>query len=420
MGAVKNVPDPSRVKRFEGMRVDDLVEEISVRPIEYIPIIYPLYREFTELLSGRRYITRDALLANIKHLAAGGDPEQVDPGLETVLVAGLFSSGGNRYPSVRPFGSIITREDIDAYHYQYNYDYWEARRGDVIAKNYGLREGDPFYNILIRACVKYAPSFRGIPSFAALSGVLPDILPHVRETKRLSVLYPGAGFHVAPLVTAMQLIDRGVIDEARFTYTEIDESDHDYLTKILRLSAENGIFDSLSIGQWVDFGANGREQGFVAIYKGRPIRIVFALNRSGEAYYRDEYLEDTDLVVIHDPKSGPFEGSTELLAKILLTKAGRFAGKEQAVIIEGKIEASYDTVENSFPAWMRQWELPGPYGHCDGPDGVGEVEKCAYETARVFRLDDPLLMELTSRHYGDYIGLSREFYKPPPRASLAQ
>jgi hypothetical protein len=178
---------------------------------------------------------------------------------------------------------------------------------------------------------------------------------------------------------------------------------------------DDGIFESQQIGMWRVFkGEDGKERDVVVIYKGHPITITFALNRSGAKYYRPEYLQNTDLIVIHDP-GGYFEGSAELLADILMDLRNVEAEKNRVVIMEGMANDTLGGPDrNPFPQDMVQYEIKGPYGHYEVFDWVGEVGKSSYNSARVFLLNDPALQKFAAA-YSTVEELAGAIYKAPPK-----
>lgn len=302
-----------------------------------------------------------------------------------------------------PYGIKITDRDIDSYEAEFNRETWEGKREKIKETfKFSSVPNPPFHKWINAVPVQYLSRFRGLPAFNKLSDTV------VREgaldpTRELNVLYPGSGSHVAPLITAMNLIDKGKIRGARFTYTEIKERPFDHLRYLLDMALDNGVFDEVAYHSPLplQFKDGGTEQVIELTYKGRQIQIVFALNCSGDEYYRPEYLNRADVVVIHDID---FKGrqlkAFELLAKMLLHKREKFRQKRQLVIMDGEANKA------SEPGWfgvvkldqlgVAQEFVPGPYGHCSGYKGIGEMDECYYSSARVFRMDEHILMDLAA------------------------
>ncbi|OGQ48761.1 MAG: hypothetical protein A3I09_00570 [Deltaproteobacteria bacterium RIFCSPLOWO2_02_FULL_47_10] len=391
------------VKRLENLTINDLEGLISVGIGESIPILGPLFK-----LIGGEKPSRKEVLRWLKMIISGGDPTRLDPGGETQRAALLFAKSGRCKIDIQS-GDIV----------KYLRDHWDKKR-DEIAKSYGLEEGHVFSAVFETLRVETLATFRGLTSFSSLPALLPQLLPRLAATRRLNILYPGSAFHAAPLITAMKLIDSGIIDEAEFTYTEKERSYLSDLEYITRVCMEKGIFEQVVLDPfWKKFDDGGEERTLIITYKGHPIRIIFALNRSGEKYYRDDYFKRADLVIIHDPGHGFFEESVSLLSEMILQKTIESPQKDQVVIMEGvSNDSNYGPSNNPFPETMRQYEVGGPYGHCNGYNGVGEIKECKYSTARVFLMNDSALLEfVVGRKLDD---VSASIYTPPPRVYMVK
>ena len=405
-------PDSSLVKMFENKHINEIADRISDKPHEVIPIVGPIIN----LISNSSVKSeKQKLLEEIADIASESNPEIIDPGVETELVARLFCSDNkNRFNVKSPFNTSITSADIEEYHFESRAKFWEAHRNDI-AKNYNLTKDNPFSKVFDNINIGLINTFRGISAFDELATHIPDMIPSVRETKKLNVLYPASGAHIAPVITAMKLIDDGTINTATFTYTEIRKKMFRYLHHIIKESVEYNVFNSLEDEGWEKFENQGAERKIVIQYNGGTINLLFALNRSGKKYYREEYLESADLVIIHDPGDGFFEGSAEIMANIIYEKRKQFPDKDQAIIMEGTSTANhFGPLKNPFPKSINQIEIKKQYGHCSGENGIGEVDKCAYVSARVFLLNDPALNNLADK-YKDASSFSNALYSPPMR-----
>lgn len=192
----------------------------------------------------------------------------------------------------------------------------------VVADEFQLSQVDhPLARLFNSVDAAFFHDFRGLPAFDVLATVLVQKIPDIAARRELQVLYPGSGSHVAPLIAAMRLIDQGVIDRARFTFTEIKDYS-DRIGMLLAEGKEQGLFDDVKVSEPIPHILSGSEQTFEITYRGKKIEIVFALNRSGEKYYRREFLKGADLVVIHDPGDGGFlADSYGLFAHMLRQKA---------------------------------------------------------------------------------------------------
>ncbi|MFO1518728.1 MAG: hypothetical protein U1F57_03545 [bacterium] len=359
-------------------------------------------------------------MGRLGSIILGGDPKRVDPGIETVMVAALFNSSvKGSYPNLLPFRIRITTEDIDLYSVETNRGVWRKKREEIKSGFQLSKVNHPFAQVVDAVEVERMDRFRGLPAFDRLADVVSNQLPRVKTSRDLKVLYPGGGSHVAPLMTALKLIDQGHIDQATFTYTELEKTHYGVLDVILSYGVSKGVFDKITAEKWAEFPGEGAERSLEISYKGRPVRILFAVKRSGENYYRDEYLKAADLVILHDPGIGYLSDSFDLLADILLKNKTLALPQNQLLVMEGERKTKADE-KIAFPSGMAQQTLPGPYGHCRGVDWVGEVNECDYESARVFLLNDPALRAMSAK-YTDRIKLSGALYEDlEPRVYISK
>lgn len=361
-------PEPGWARLLEGLSLHDLDALVPADAL---------------VGNGNPYAIGD-LHANFVRIIQGGNPERIDPGQEAVDLAWQLANHG-----IPPFDRIRGK-DINRY-------LWDGKREDV-RKEFGLSQVQhPIVRLFDLAPVHWTSDLRGLPAFDQLADVLPDRVSDVRKSRTLKVLYPGSGSHIAPLVTAFRLIDQDVIDEARFVYTEIEPKAFPRLVDWLTEGAKTGIFEGVSIGKAVEFSGEGSERSVEIRYRGKTVHVLFALKRSGEDYFRDEYLEGAHLIVIHDPMAGRLTQSFDLLAQILVKKQAGFPDSDQLVIMEGDPAKPDPYFGMNIPKDLEQAALPGPYGHCTGVGGVGEVSGCNYRSARTFLLNDPSLGDLVKK-----------------------
>lgn len=373
-------PDPERLRAFEGLSLSDFERALPYRP-------------------GRKEV-----LEKLKYIIAGtsihfddndGDFSKLDPVWETLRASRLFlSDAKGAYPHLWPLR--ITEQDYDAYRHAAQIRYWEKNRPKIKETfQLGLVK-HPLVELCDELPILQLTTLKGLPSFDRLAKEILPMVPRIAQSKKLNVLYPGSGFHVAPLITALRLMDEGIIHEATYIYTEIKPEHFVTLAGILNRGIGN-IFDRLAVEKNRVFQDEGFEQTILLHYKGHPIRLVFALNRSGKDWYRKEYLREADLIVIHDPSNGSFTSSFNLLAQILFDKRSLVPEKPQVVIMEGTRSHRPDD-QFGFPSSMPQVLLPGTYGHCGGHFSVAEIEFCNFDSARAFPLHDPTLLSLAARH----------------------
>lgn len=155
--------------------------------------------------------------------------------------------------------------------------------------------------------------FYHVPAFADLTMFYRDNLLEegLAIKDELTLLYPAAGSHLAPLEVALRLLkDFKNLRKVTFIYTEISESAHQRFANSLKRLQDRGLIKPLKIKGNKGFeektfpGEPGKE--YVHEYEvsafGGAKQIVFryAMNRSGEDIYRDEYLDEADIPISHD------------------------------------------------------------------------------------------------------------------------
>lgn len=170
-------------------------------------------------------------------------------------------------------------------------------------------------NLLDKACdaeindpeakALFIESLRNVPAFEEFAQYLPKTID--LSSRKLRILYPGSGFHMAPVALAASLIREGSIDEAVFTYTEIDECHFIALSQNLKL-LPNLDPDFVFAGESKPIKCKGTKEGKEYVYKityrGKPIQIRFLVECSGEEWFRDQEFRESDLMVFHDSISG--------------------------------------------------------------------------------------------------------------------
>ncbi len=159
------------------------------------------------------------------------------------------------------------------------------------------------------------PRIRSAQATRAMTQALINSKPRfLTKDRKSTVLYPGSGSHVTPLEIASQLIRENRIDEATFIFTEIDPMALDDLRDILQTLVGVGMYTDLQETQQEFPLGQGREVTFRVKFQGKPITVLFALNRSGERdkkrpeynnlswgrYWRSEYAQRANLVYHHD------------------------------------------------------------------------------------------------------------------------
>lgn len=146
--------------------------------------------------------------------------------------------------------------------------------------------------------------FSSFKSAKAMSNLARIAVRHtdVARNREACILVPASGHHVAPLVTAMVLIDNDVIDRADYIFTEINSRSVRNILKALRKwsSLKPELSPPEKLGQW--YGHNyGRIHSIQLYWKGRPIRIFISLNESPRGkFFRQAYAQFSDIIILHD------------------------------------------------------------------------------------------------------------------------
>lgn len=365
-----NEPNPGLLRQFEGW---------SLREFQGFLINRPDRKDIQLSREVAFFYLEMAMKADLY-----GAEDKLDAGDEVYQAGAILMS----FPALMPFGLKVRDIDRDAYLRGANQRLWQQKT-DQIRSQYRIDQVPHagFRQWYEDTFIGSKMAFRGLPVFFNMTAPLLKLVPEIQRNKHLEILYPGGGAHVAPLVTACRLIDSGEIRSAQITFTEIDGKYADHLQSDLAQGVKSGTFEKMSMEKTKTF-SEGSEHNFEVTYRGLPIHIRFALKRSGEKYYRPEYLENAHLVIIHDPANSDPKDSYRLLADILLTR--RASQKNQAIVMEGRARDFWKWRVGgiTLPKDLPQWELSGPYGHCMGDTGVGEIDYCAYETAKLFSLSD--------------------------------
>lgn len=204
--------------------------------------------------------------------------------------------------------------------------------------------------------------------FFDLAASIQRLNPAILSDRNLSVLYPGSGAHVSPVLTAMGLIDSNAIDTAEFVYTELNpetaKNIYSGLMEIGRLKP--GLLESVAL--------NG--DTITIVYKGKPITIRVDVNteaeaglspgesRSGEIfqYMTEEQFKKADLVILHDLYADPDHAILDLL------EAQRKIGSGDRLVL---------ATVSSLPAKNRYLPILGPYG-CGLDSEIGAPQEPYY------------------------------------------
>lgn len=401
--------DPSRVSRFEGMTIRDLTAWFAADNPQALDknLKWKLGNALREHF---RFWKRDAT-------ERGGDPARVDPGTEALFVAQRFmpsaetsyAAAARQRPKAFPsfYAESLPAQQVRAVDAKmYLTNYWETRRAEYTQYYMRDRIPHPFDQLLDALPLRQVDDLRSVQAFYALADIVAQQLPAAIQARNLEMLYPASGSHIAPLVTAMRLVEQGKVDTVRITETEIDPFAFFHLVRNLQVGTQleidgQPLFEKVDVLPLQRFtGEEGWERGIVVTYRGHPITIRFAFQRSGKKYYRAEDFAKADVVVLHDPFTG---ASGELLLyELLVDKANAQATaavKPQLAIVEGDPSVAWDASRiQHLPARPHIHTLPGPYGHCYLDHFIyTERGACFYKTAYVVPLHDAPSLALARR-----------------------
>lgn len=344
-----------------------------------------------------------------KIAAVSGDPKILDDMDEVIKAASLFMTPaeddvpklyrGTGLSHLERPGRLrhlltwtITDRDINLYFADSMETRLDKKRSDILA---GLHFSDvhhPLARLIEKLPLGEFHSWRGLPAFDALTPHAQKLLDE-NNKRDITFLYPAAGRHYPYLLTAMELIDKGHVDSVKVIATELDTRGVDYTGDFVDLYKAK-ILDRVVTLPAKSFTDSGTEQEFVLGYKGKEIRIILALNRSGDAYFRDDYLKQADVMIIHDcAEGGELVDSYKLLSDMIDSRRRVAADKKQLVLMEGNNPKMAPLGDDSGTPQLgfEPPVLPGPYGHCNGVDGLGEFQYCDHPSAIALRLDDPKL-----------------------------
>ena len=181
--------------------------------------------------------------------------------------------------------------------------------------------------------------------------------------RELSVVYPGSGAHLSPLLTATHLIDLGKIDGARFVYTELNPN------------TARDVYQALQIvDEWIpEYFENVelQDQTVSFTHAGKPVAITVQINvdteiglEAGESFSRQisqympsQYFTSADVIVLHDLYVDPAGASSALADYQRELNDGRVR-----IVVTPDMPRIYDTAVS---------RVPGPYG-CSGDSEIGK------------------------------------------------
>lgn len=165
----------------------------------------------------------------------------------------------------------------------------------------------------------------------------PELTDLMRTKRSLNIVYPASGSHMAPLEIVMSGVDRGLLDSARLTYTEIEAKAEGRVREYLRLMASPTQSMISNLQETTQVFDSGRETTFSFDYKEKPVQLVFATDRGGDLWARDEVVKDGDLVIFHDSVyNSPIDENDKPMDHFIKHLSGLTAkdGKKRFVLTE--------------------------------------------------------------------------------------
>lgn len=253
-----------------------------------------------------------------------------------------------QYPGCR-FGAENTNEDGE----RFVEGFFKERKSlpDETKKN------SPFYALPF--CPNLVQYFRSHEVFWMAAEDVAK-LPHVKRIHEVRLVYPGSGGHLAPLDLFHNLIQKGVVDKASAIFTEIDDRSLIRIKTLLAGLIKRGVYANLKI-QTKKYLEGGSETVFSFKYHGKPIEIVFALKRSQDKYYREEYLAQSDVWIIHDPGTWEKGDSIRLLDSFLRS----LNTNENIVGAPVIVMENVNGLDSEELLKGERKIIPFPYGHRD-------------------------------------------------------
>jgi hypothetical protein len=119
------------------------------------------------------------------------------------------------------------------------------------------------------------------------------------KQRTLTILYPASGAGLQPIVIPLKMIDESRIDQAKLIYTEASKGSIERLKLYLNWYERHGLITDLTLDTIEADGAS--ETRFQFNYKGKPVTLLFTLNRTKNDFYAsEEHMREADFVVIHD------------------------------------------------------------------------------------------------------------------------
>ena len=226
-----------------------------------------------------------------------------------------------------------------------------------------IKKNSPFYPFLF--CPNLIKYFRSHEVFWQLAGTVEN-LPQVKETGELRALYPASGSHLAPLDLFHHLIQQGKIEKATIICTEADNFALLQVRSLLQGLQKRKVYSDLK-EETKKYLSGGTENIFTLKYLGKEIKLVFALNRSGKDYYREEYLSQSALWIVHDPGDGTKAYTINLLSSFMQSlSANHYINQSPIIVMENINDTNRTKKGGAFNEELLQGKkqiVSFPYGH---------------------------------------------------------
>ncbi|MFA4890990.1 MAG: hypothetical protein WC604_01370 [Candidatus Gracilibacteria bacterium] len=208
----------------------------------------------------------------------------------------------------------------------------EGGTGSLIDKACNYQEIDPCYRAEFLKSMRSAPAFEELALKLLLKGV--DF-----SDRRLNMLYPGAGSHIASVMVPAKLMEAGIIDQAEITLTDIEDEFHVTLRNLRLLTKIDPNFELQDPESQQACGTQGGgEDGACLLYRKKPIKIQFLTKCSGEKWFRQEDLDRSNVAVVHD--AGEVSINTlKVIAQFFEAKK-KSPSKKLAIIMEDMSRSS--------------------------------------------------------------------------------
>lgn len=210
--------------------------------------------------------------------------------------------------------------------------------------------------------------------------------PEVLKKREITLLYPGAGNHIAIFEVAAQILEsQNQTESIHLIFTEISQKSYKETIDALAKLAQRGFLKEIE-KRHRSFKKSGKGEEYIHIFEyqtasgqKKQIKLTYALNRSephkgDHDYYRQSYVATSDILVSHD-SSDDFKPGYFLGSFILSVKQSP-SDLPKAFFVENDVRP-YIT----HPRWDL---LPGRYVEIDQPYGCREDDP-AHDESEMYK-----------------------------------